>query len=156
MFHLSNNIDYSVKNIKINSHGCPKSFRIKKEIIDAKKDLSSIKNELKGKQVFICACETGLGSKGSELTQKMSKTTCSTIIISEHPINAGYKYDNSESLTTYPFLNHLLGNTTNSYKISKNGSPPVIIYDLSIDKNKGFKWSKNGTQSLLYDENYYD
>jgi len=64
---------------------------------------------LSDKTVFIGACHAGSGADGASLIERFSGQTSSTVIGSDHYVNAGYKYDGSGGLTYVGFLNSVAG-----------------------------------------------
>ena len=146
------------KGFVINSHGSKGRFSIGSTQVHSEKDVSILSKGLRGKTVFIEACNTGQGDVGQKVTENFAKQTQSTTITSKHNIIMGYEYDGSNKLTLHPTLNFIIGaafgqNYTNDYLMSEGGKDAVPIYNLRIDKSKGFFWNK-GNELLIH--SYYD
>ncbi len=134
----------------INSHGSPGALSVPNEDnsdfvnMDFTSDFTALKDGLSDKIVFIGACNVGEGFTGSTFTQLMSLQTNSTVITSEQPIKAGYKYDGGPDLvpSSFQFYNH--------YKMSEKGLLPSEITDVKMDKNRGITWRENYFWSKPY------
>lgn len=134
----------------INSHGSPGALSVPNEDnsdfvnMDFTSDFTALKDGLSDKIVFIGACNVGEGFTGSTFTQLMSLQTNSTVITSEQPIKAGYKYDGGPDLvpSSFQFYNH--------YKMSEKGLLPSKITDVKMDKNRGITWRENYFWSKPY------
>ena len=134
----------------INSHGSPGALSVPNEDnsdfvnMDFTSDFTALKDGLSDKIVFIGACNVGEGFTGSTFTQLMPLQTNSTVITSEQPIKAGYKYDGGPDLvpSSFQFYNH--------YKMSEKGLLPSEITDVKMDKNRGITWRENYFWSKPY------
>jgi hypothetical protein len=134
----------------IDSHGSPGALSVPNEDnsdfvnMDFTSDFTALKDGLSDKIVFIGACNVGEGFTGSTFTQLMSLQTNSTVITSEQPIKAGYKYDGGPDLvpSSFQFYNH--------YKMSEKGLLPSEITDVKMDKNRGITWRENYFWSKPY------
>ena len=152
--------EHGFKGFVINSHGDSGEFLIGETNITTgdEDQMKILKDGLKGKSVFIEACNTGAGNKGKEFTVKFARLTQSTTITSRHNILMGYNYRGGLGLTFASsfekFLWKLGFNLGNDYRISENGSKARNIYHLSIDINDGFEWEDFGNECII--PLYYD
>ena len=152
--------EHGFKGFVINSHGTRGEFSIGESSITTgdEDQMKILKDGLKGKSVFIEACNTGAGNKGKEFTVKFARLTQSTTITSRHNILMGYNYRGGLGLTFASsfekFLWKLGFNLGNDYRISENGSKARNIYHLSIDINDGFEWEDFGNECII--PLYYD
>jgi RHS repeat-associated protein len=152
--------EHGFKGFVINSHGDSGEFLIGETNITTgdEDQMKILKDGLKGKSVFIEACNTGAGNKGKEFTVKFARLTQSTTITSRHNILMGYNYRGGLGLTFASsfekFLWKLGFNLGNDYRISENGSKARNIYQLSIDINDGFEWEDFGNECII--PLYYD
>jgi len=146
----------SVDAYTINSHGRQGEFDIGSDVVRQYTDLSSLKDGLSGKTVFIGACNvTREGSdKGKSLIQNFSDKTNSTVISADHSVKAGYTYDGGGGLNGTVGLRGAIGNTflgenhQNSYHIAKPGETARQIYNVSINKNGDIRWNSGNKVNL--------
>jgi hypothetical protein len=145
----------------LNSHGNSGYFtigtdQITAETITTTNKLTSLKDGFDGKTVFIGACNVtrGASQRGKSLIENISNQTNSTIISSDHYINAGYKYNGGKGLNGDVgkrgwFGNTFLGeNHQNSYHIAKPGESAKQMYNFTINKNGKVTWDNGNTFNL--------
>lgn len=118
-----------------NSHGNYNGFRIGSEKVDATSDLSDLKDFLKGKTIFIGACNVG---QNEILVNQIAEDTRSTVIAPLHKIPVGYRYDGSNGL-------NILGETYIPYYspakyYRSNGNTSNCVTNVTIHKNTGINW----------------
>ena len=132
---LSNALDVLNENsiktsvFTLNSHGKPGQFHIGNDVVTAETDFSSLKNGFSNKTIFIGACNTTSDFSGEALIENMSQQTQSTVIGSNHKIEAGYQYDGSLFLN-YPNKIPFLDDNNNKYMLSTNGDISKSIYNV--------------------------
>ena len=138
----------------LNSHGSAGSFKIGSDRITSKTDLSSLKDGLAGKNVFIGACSVVVDGNlsGRNLIEKFSDQTGSTVTASDHPIIAGYSYDGKKGLNGPTSRMETIGNAlfgdnyANGFYTAKPEQSANKVYNVTIDK-KGTVKSNSGNLS---------
>lgn len=122
----------------LNSHGYAGSFNIGSDEINANTDFSKLRQGLDNKMVFIGACNVGDLAKGSELLEKMSSQTASTVIAPSHRVASGYKYDGTSLNRSISIPLSSLPND-NEFLLSKKGTSVEVIKNVHIS-NLGIGW----------------
>jgi len=122
----------------LNSHGYAGSFNIGSDEINANTDFSKLRQGLDNKMVFIGACNVGDLAKGSELLEKMSSQTASTVIAPSHRVASGYKYDGTSLNRSIRIPLSSLPND-NEFLLSKKGTSVEVIKNVHIS-NLGIGW----------------
>ncbi len=123
------------ESIAINSHGSYYGFKIGSEEVNLLSDLSCLENGLKGKTLFIGACNVG---NNVLLVNQIAEDTQSTVIAPKHKLPAGYQYNGSNYLNSIGEKN-LPTFSPAQYYLS-NGIYNKTVTNVSIDKNKGVEW----------------
>ena len=137
-------LNSSVKTYALTSHGKSGMFSIGDTKITPNSDVSSLKEGLEGKSVFLYSCSTAKGPDGSQLIKNFSSQTSSTTVGAMHNLNGGYNFDGSYGLTQSktPYIDMILGiNNQNSYKMSIEGRDASVIYNLTISANGKLNWT---------------
>jgi RHS repeat-associated protein len=140
----------TVDTYSICSHGTsgspisPAHFYIGFEVITSTTDVSSLREGLQNRNVFINACNVGAETDNA-LIRHFAKQTSSTVIASQHSIYGGYRYDGSDRLDF-----NSLYNNYNLYSISLNGGSAYTITDVSITKERGISWGYNSNVPFQY------
>ncbi|MBQ0063971.1 MAG: hypothetical protein KBS94_08165 [Prevotella sp.] len=136
-----NNIDFNYDVLSINSHGNYEGFMIGEDKITLSTDLSSLKENVDGKTIFVGACDVG---QNGILVSQMAEDLNTTVVAAQHKIPVGYKYDGSNNLNYQSenmyILNPQILETYNSYSISTCGSCSTKISNVTIDKYFGIHW----------------
>lgn len=122
----------------LNSHGYAGNFNIGSEEINANTDFSELRQGLNNKTVFIGACNVGDLAKGSELLEKMSSQTASTVIAPSHRVASGYNY-NGKSLNRSIRVPLSSLPNDNEFLLSKKGTSVEVIKNVHIS-NMGISW----------------
>lgn len=122
--------------IAINSHGNYDGFRIGSEKVNLMSDLSSLKESLEDKTLFIGACNVG---KNELLVSQIAEDTQSTVIAPRHKLAVGYTYDGSE-LPTIGGERYIPTYSPPQYTRS-NGTTTNYVTNVTLDKNNGIKWN---------------
>ena len=123
------------ESIAINSHGSYYGFKIGSEEVNLLSDLSCLENGLKGKTLFIGACNVG---NNVLLVNQIAEDTQSTVIAPKHKLPAGYQYNGSNYLNSIG-EKYLPTFSPAQYYLS-NGIYNKTVTNVSIDKNKGVEW----------------
>jgi len=136
-------IALAVNTITLNSHGNPGQFHIGKYKDDAStvnitSDLTQFKPYFRGKDVFIAACNTGVGIFGRTFVETFAEEASCTVVAAEQPVAANYKCDGTPSLSLRP---------NPSYVMSVCGGDAICITGLTINSVTGLNW--NPKQSIL-------
>ena len=129
--------------IALNSHGSYGKFNIGDDTIDMTTDLSSLREKLEGRTVFVGACNVG-DSYGCFMVEGLAEQTSSTVVAACHKISAGYRYDGGDGLNYYegefPYIMLPSVLKGNKYILSESGSESKSVRNVTIDKRAGISW----------------
>lgn len=129
--------------IALNSHGSYGKFNIGDDTIDMTTDLSSLREKLEGRTVFVGACNVG-DSYGCFMIEGLAEQTSSTVVAACHKISAGYRYDGGDGLNYYegefPYIMLPSVLKGNKYILSESGSESKSVRNVTIDKRAGISW----------------
>ncbi len=134
-----NDMGIQYNTVTINSHGSANCFYIGEERVtkkNADKVGETLAPVLKGKDVFIGACNVG---KNMEMLQSFSVLSESTTIGAQQQVNCAYHYDGSNKLNMpFPWR----------YKDDYSVATPIggctNVKNVTINKYQGISWNNKG------------